>query len=124
MRNIPTPRLTYANVGVTVALVLATTGFAVAAIPSAGGVIRACYKQSGGTVRLVDLWFVVYADIGDVDAMCDFFRRAISSDVDPLHVTNPHLLRLPARSRRRPDRRRETRSPRRPPARSATAPQA
>jgi hypothetical protein len=46
--------LTYANVGVTVALVLATTGFAVASIPGRGGIISACYRGSGGGLRAID----------------------------------------------------------------------
>jgi hypothetical protein len=45
------PHLSYANVGVTVALVLATSGFAVAAIPGAGGAITGCYKKQTGTVQ-------------------------------------------------------------------------
>ena len=47
-------RMTYANVGVTVALVLAATGFAVAAIPGNDGVIHGCFKKTGGQLRLVD----------------------------------------------------------------------
>jgi hypothetical protein len=46
--------LTYANVGVTLALILAVTGFAVAAIPSKGGVIRACYGKKTGALRVID----------------------------------------------------------------------
>ena len=45
--------LTYANVGVTVALVLAGTGFAVAAIPGSDGVIHGCYQKKRGTLRVV-----------------------------------------------------------------------
>src|SRR6266516_1040425 len=46
-------RLTYANVGVTMALILAATGFAVAAIPDSKGVIHSCYKTQGGSLRVV-----------------------------------------------------------------------
>jgi hypothetical protein len=46
--------LTYANVGVTVALVLATTGFAVASIPGRGGTISACYRKADGGLRVID----------------------------------------------------------------------
>jgi hypothetical protein len=51
-----TPRLTYANVVATLALVLAMGGGAYAAvssIPGAGGVIHGCYQQQGGNLRLV-----------------------------------------------------------------------
>jgi hypothetical protein len=46
--------LTFANVGVIVALVLAGSGFAAAAIPGPGGVIQACFSKSTGTVRVID----------------------------------------------------------------------
>jgi hypothetical protein len=45
--------LTYANVGVTVALMLAASGFAVAAIPGPNGNIRGCFKKKGGKLRVV-----------------------------------------------------------------------
>jgi hypothetical protein len=48
------PRLSYANVGTTVALVLAGTGFAVASIPGGRGVISACYGVRGGSLRIID----------------------------------------------------------------------
>jgi hypothetical protein len=47
-------RLTYANVGVTVALVLAGTGLAVASSPGRGAVISTCYRASGGGLRVID----------------------------------------------------------------------
>lgn len=50
------PRLTYANVTATLALVLAMGGGAYAAvssIPGAGGVIHGCYQKRGGNLRLV-----------------------------------------------------------------------
>ena len=47
------PRLTYANVVVTLALILATTGFAAAAIPSAGGAIHGCYQKRTGLLRVI-----------------------------------------------------------------------
>ncbi len=47
-------RLTYANVGVTVALILATTGIAVGAIPGGDGAIRACYSKQTGALRVID----------------------------------------------------------------------
>jgi hypothetical protein len=47
-------RLTYANVGVTVALVLATTGLAVASIPAGSGVIFGCYSKNDGALRVID----------------------------------------------------------------------
>src|SRR2546430_3309774 len=46
--------LTYANVGVTLALVLATTGFAVASIPGRAGVVSACYQRTSGSLRVID----------------------------------------------------------------------
>ncbi|TML82963.1 MAG: hypothetical protein E6G07_02160 [Actinobacteria bacterium] len=46
-------RLTYANVGVTIAIILAAGGLAVAAIPDSKGVIHACYKTKGGSLRVV-----------------------------------------------------------------------
>jgi hypothetical protein len=46
--------LTYANVGVTVALILGASGFAVAAIPDDKGEIQACYKKSDGKLRVID----------------------------------------------------------------------
>lgn len=45
--------LTYANVGVTIALVLAASGFAVAAIPGPNGNIRGCFEKKGGELRVV-----------------------------------------------------------------------
>ena len=51
-----TPRLTYANVVATLALVLAVGGGAYAAvgsIPGPGGVIHGCYQKQGGNLRLV-----------------------------------------------------------------------
>ena len=51
-----TPRLTYANVVATLALVLAMGGGAYAAvssIPGPGEVIHGCYQQQGGNLRLV-----------------------------------------------------------------------
>jgi hypothetical protein len=45
--------LTYANVGVTIALLLAASGFAVAAIPGPNGNIRGCFKKKGGKLRVV-----------------------------------------------------------------------
>jgi hypothetical protein len=47
-------RLNYANVGVTIALILAVSGFAIASIPSSGGVIRACYAKKTGALRVID----------------------------------------------------------------------
>jgi len=47
-------RLTYANIGVTVALILALGGFAVAAIPAKDGVIHACYGKRTGALRVID----------------------------------------------------------------------
>jgi collagen triple helix repeat protein len=46
-------RVTYANVVVTLALILAMTGFAAAAIPDAGGAIHACYDRKMGTLRVI-----------------------------------------------------------------------
>lgn len=46
-------RLTYANVGATVALVLAVSGFAVAATPQATRVIHGCYLKADGSLRIV-----------------------------------------------------------------------
>ena len=45
--------LTFANVGVVLALVLAAGGFAVAAIPS-GGVIHGCFAKRTGALRVID----------------------------------------------------------------------
>jgi hypothetical protein len=50
------PRITYANVTATLALVLATGGGAYAAvssIPGSDGVIRGCYQKKKGNLRLV-----------------------------------------------------------------------
>ena len=47
-------RLSYANVGVTIALILALGGFAIAAVPSSGTVIRACYAKDTGELRVID----------------------------------------------------------------------
>jgi hypothetical protein len=47
------PRLTYANVVVTLALILAMTGFAAAAIPDAGGAIHGCYQKRTGVLRVI-----------------------------------------------------------------------
>jgi hypothetical protein len=50
------PRLTYANVASTLALILATGGGAYAAassIPGPNGVIHGCYRKTGGALRLV-----------------------------------------------------------------------
>jgi hypothetical protein len=44
--------LTFANVGVVVAVVLAASGFAVAAIPS-GGVIHGCFAKRTGALRVI-----------------------------------------------------------------------
>jgi hypothetical protein len=46
--------LTFANVGVIVALVLAGSGFAVAAIPGPGGVIQGCLDKRTGSLRVID----------------------------------------------------------------------
>lgn len=46
--------LTFANIGVVVALVLAGSGFAVAAIPGPGGVIHACFDKRSGGLRVID----------------------------------------------------------------------
>jgi hypothetical protein len=46
-------RLTYANVGATVALVLAVGGFAVAATPQQTRVIHGCYLKKDGSLRIV-----------------------------------------------------------------------
>ena len=46
-------RLTYTNVGVTIAITLVAGGLAVAAIPDRLGVIHACYKSRGGALRVV-----------------------------------------------------------------------
>lgn len=48
------PRLSYANVAATVALVVAVAGTAVASIPAPGGVIKGCYKKNGGGLRVID----------------------------------------------------------------------
>jgi hypothetical protein len=47
------PRLTYANVVVTIALILAMTGFAAAAIPDASGAIHGCYQKRTGILRVI-----------------------------------------------------------------------
>jgi hypothetical protein len=47
------PRLTPANVIVTLALILAATGFAAAAVPDAGGVIHGCYQKKTGVLRVI-----------------------------------------------------------------------
>lgn len=52
--RLPRPRLTYANVTVTLALVAATAGGAFAAIPSGDGRIDGCYGRSNGQLRVVD----------------------------------------------------------------------
>jgi hypothetical protein len=46
--------LTFANIGVIVALVLAGSGFAVAAIPGPGGVIQGCLDKRTGSLRVID----------------------------------------------------------------------
>ncbi|MDX6675758.1 MAG: hypothetical protein QOH11_3176 [Solirubrobacteraceae bacterium] len=46
--------VTFANIGVIVALVLAGSGFAVAAIPGPGGVIQACFNRRTGILRVID----------------------------------------------------------------------
>ena len=46
--------LTFANVGVIVALVLAGSGFAVAAIPGRDGVIHGCLNRTTGNLRVID----------------------------------------------------------------------
>src|SRR6478736_7162911 len=46
--------LTFANIGVIVALVLAGSGFAVAAIPGPGGVINGCFNKRTGSLRVID----------------------------------------------------------------------
>ena len=46
--------MTFANVGVIVALVLAGSGFAVAAIPGPGGVIKGCFNKRTGALRVLD----------------------------------------------------------------------
>jgi hypothetical protein len=46
--------VTFANVGVIVALVLAGSGFAVAAIPGPGGVIKGCFNKRNGALRVLD----------------------------------------------------------------------
>lgn len=47
------PRVTYANVAATAALILAVTGVAVAAAPGPSGVIHACYQKQGGNLRVL-----------------------------------------------------------------------
>jgi hypothetical protein len=47
------PRVTYANVAATAALVFATTGFAFAAIPGRAGVIHGCYAKKTGSLRVL-----------------------------------------------------------------------
>jgi hypothetical protein len=48
------PRLTYANVAATLALVLAAGGFAFAANPGDDGVIRGCLKTGSKVIRVPD----------------------------------------------------------------------
>lgn len=45
--------LTYANVAVTVAVVLGLTGLAVAAVPESSKVIQGCVRKHQGTLRVV-----------------------------------------------------------------------
>ena len=47
-------KLSYAYVGVTLALVLGASGFAVASIPGHGGIINGCYQKHGGGLRVID----------------------------------------------------------------------
>jgi hypothetical protein len=47
-------RLSYAIVGVTVALVLGAGGFAMASIPGPGGIIHGCYQKHNGALRVID----------------------------------------------------------------------
>jgi hypothetical protein len=47
------PRLSFANVAATMALVLAASGLAVAATPQSPKVIRACAKKSNGALRVI-----------------------------------------------------------------------
>ena len=47
-------QLSYATVGVTLALVLGVSGFAMASIPGHGGIIHACYQRHGGGLRVID----------------------------------------------------------------------
>ena len=47
-------RLSYATVGVTLALVLGASGFAMASIPGHGGIIHACYQTHSGDLRVID----------------------------------------------------------------------
>lgn len=47
------PRLTYANVAATAALVLAVSGVAGAAIPGPSRVIHGCYQKLNGSLRIV-----------------------------------------------------------------------
>ena len=47
-------QLSYATVGVTLALVLGASGFAMASIPGHGGIIHACYQRHGGDLRVID----------------------------------------------------------------------
>lgn len=47
------PRLTYANVAATLALVLGTTGFAIAGITGSSGTLKACMKKKGGDLRVL-----------------------------------------------------------------------
>jgi hypothetical protein len=48
------PRLTYANVTATGALVVAMSGFAIASIPGPSGVVKGCYSKSSGSLRVID----------------------------------------------------------------------
>ena len=63
--------LSYANVGVTAAVVLAASGFAVAAIPDSNGVIHGCYKRDGGRLRVVN----ARRDCGDTEKPISFNKR-------------------------------------------------
>ncbi len=57
MLNQMRPRMSYANVAATVAVVLAMGGFAVAAIPAPDGTVTGCYKAKGkakGKLRVID----------------------------------------------------------------------
>jgi hypothetical protein len=47
-------RLSYAIVGVTLAVVLGASGFAIASIPGHGGIIHACYQKHSGGLRVID----------------------------------------------------------------------
>jgi hypothetical protein len=47
------PRLSYANVAATLALVCATAGVAFAAIPGRNGTIKGCYAKRSGALRVI-----------------------------------------------------------------------